>query len=63
MFTSTAGPQTEQISASGRCDRCGARAQARVDLVSGELLFCTHHFRKHRAVLETMSVFPPTLAS
>lgn len=63
MFTSTASPQTEQFRATDRCDRCGARALARVELISGELLFCGHHFRKHRAVLDTMSLLPPTLVS
>lgn len=63
MITSTESVQAEQLSATDRCDRCGARAQARVELISGELLFCKHHFRKHRAVLETMAVFPPRLAN
>lgn len=63
MFTSTETPRADTFLAIDCCDRCGARAQVRVELVSGDLTFCLHHFRKHRAVLETTSVFPPTFAS
>ena len=36
------------LTASDRCDRCGAQAYLRVELQSGgELLFCAHHARKH----------------
>ena len=34
-----------------RCDRCSAAAQLRAILPSGELLFCGHHARQHRAGL------------
>lgn len=34
-----------------RCDRCSAAAQARAVLPHGELLFCGHHLRAHRASL------------
>ena len=39
-----------------RCDRCGARARARVALRTGELLFCAHHVFEHRAALEPVAV-------
>jgi len=36
------------LTASDRCDRCGAQAYLRVTLLSGgELLFCAHHAREH----------------
>ena len=36
------------LTASDRCDRCGAQAYLRVELHSGgELLFCAHHARQH----------------
>ena len=36
------------LTAADRCDRCGATAYVRVVLQSGgELLFCSHHARKH----------------
>lgn len=42
--TLTASPLT----ASDRCDRCGAQAYVRVTLLSGaDLLFCAHHARQH----------------
>jgi hypothetical protein len=40
------------LSASDRCDRCGARAYVRVVLPKGgELLFCAHHGRRHESAL------------
>jgi len=44
------------LTASDRCDRCGAQAYIRVILVSGgELLFCGHHGRAHEAKLREMA--------
>lgn len=47
---------------SDRCDRCAAPAQARVELASGELQFCLRHFRRHRDVLEAITVAPTRFA-
>jgi hypothetical protein len=47
---STAPPAP--LTASDRCDRCGARAYLRVLLPGGgELLFCAHHGRAHAGAL------------
>ena len=35
----------DQLTASDRCDRCGAQAYVRVTLESGQLYFCAHHGR------------------
>ncbi len=44
------------LTASDRCDRCGAQAYVRVTLTSGgELLFCGHHARKHLPALEPLT--------
>ncbi len=44
------------LTASDRCDRCGAQAYVRVTLTSGgELLFCGHHARKHLPALESLA--------
>lgn len=53
MTTSlTASPLT----ASDRCDRCGAPAYVRVTLLSGsELLFCAHHARAHETRLREVA--------
>ena len=49
-MTATATPT--HLSASDRCDRCGARAYIRVTLpAGGELLFCAHHGRAHEGAL------------
>jgi hypothetical protein len=43
------------LTASDRCDRCGARAYIRVSLLNGgELLFCVHHGRAHDAALRSV---------
>lgn len=53
MTTPTVSPMT----ASDRCDRCGAQAYVRVTLLSGsELLFCAHHARAHEPRLREVAV-------
>jgi len=70
VTTLTASPLT----ATDRCDRCGAQAYIRATLVSGsDLLFCAHHAREYEAGLraidadiydeaERLSVTPQTAA-
>nr|WP_228499897.1 hypothetical protein [Nocardioides agariphilus] len=44
------------MSAADRCDRCGAQAYLRVELLSGgELLFCAHHAREHGDALKAVA--------
>ena len=44
------------LTASDRCDRCGAQAYIRVVLASGgELLFCAHHGRAHESKLREIA--------
>jgi hypothetical protein len=40
-------PEAPTLTALDRCDRCGAQAFVRVEMRSGELLFCGHHSREH----------------
>jgi hypothetical protein len=35
-----------QLNASDRCDSCGAQAYVYVSGVTGDLLFCAHHYNK-----------------
>ncbi|MGI8888727.1 MAG: DUF7455 domain-containing protein, partial [Nocardioidaceae bacterium] len=52
----TAVAPTPQFTALDRCDRCGAQAYVRVELVSGgELLFCVHHAREHADKLQAVA--------
>jgi hypothetical protein len=45
------------LTASDRCDRCGAQAYLRVELAQGaELLFCAHHAREHGDKLREVAV-------
>ena len=46
--TTAVAPGSAALSAADRCDRCGAQAYLKVELLSGgELLFCAHHAREH----------------
>lgn len=52
----TAVAPTPQFTALDRCDRCGAQAYVRVELMSGgELLFCAHHAREHADKLQVVA--------
>ena len=45
------------LTATDRCDRCGARAYVRVLLPSRlELLFCAHHNRQYASALAKIAV-------
>jgi ribosomal protein L37E len=52
VTTATTTLSKNAMTASDRCDRCGAQAYVRVQLnAGGELLFCAHHGREHRDAL------------
>jgi hypothetical protein len=44
------------LTASDRCDRCGARAAVRYSFLSGDLFMCAHHDRLHGAALRAAAV-------
>jgi hypothetical protein len=47
---------TTSLTASDRCDRCGAQAYIRVVMASGgELLFCAHHGRQYELKLREIA--------
>lgn len=43
-----------ELNATHRCDRCGAQARhvATKPGTKSELLFCNHHYQKHRSKLQ-----------
>jgi hypothetical protein len=50
-------PTVSSLTASDRCDRCGAQAYVRVTLLSGsELMFCVHHAREHESRLREVAL-------
>lgn len=49
------------LTAADRCDRCGAQAQARVQFIAGELLFCGHHLRANAAAIAHAVKVPRSL--
>ena len=56
-MTTAIAPEKAALTASDRCDRCGAQAYLRVELQSGgELLFCAHHAREHGDKLRSVAV-------
>lgn len=62
MITYTEQLRADLFQPTDCCDRCGAPAQARVELISGELFFCLSHFREHHDALVPVLVYPPTFA-
>ncbi|QIK76315.1 hypothetical protein G7071_13690 [Nocardioides piscis] len=55
-MTTALAPQFAALTASDRCDRCGAQAYLRVELqTGGELLFCAHHAREHGDKLRSIA--------
>jgi hypothetical protein len=45
------------LTATDRCDRCGARATTRVVLAGGsDLVFCGHHSRRYDQALRAVAV-------
>ena len=39
--------KSDTLNVTDRCDACGSQAYIWVNGVSGDLLFCRHHFLKH----------------
>lgn len=55
-MTTAVAPGSAALSAADRCDRCGAQAYLKVELLSGgELLFCVHHAREHGDALKAVA--------
>lgn len=57
----TLEPETQlatraDLKATDRCDICGAQAYIRVELATGELIFCSHHGNEKRAALEPIAI-------
>ena len=48
-------PSNHQLTASDRCDSCGAQAYIRVAIGSSELLYSAHHGKKYQDKLEAVA--------
>ena len=44
------------LTSNDRCDACGAQAYYAVELKTGELLFCRHHFAKNEDTLISIAI-------
>ena len=53
--TATVERDSYQLTASDRCDSCGAQAYIRVMIGESELLFCAHHGRRHQEKLSAIA--------
>ena len=49
-------PAPTTLTATDRCDHCGAQAFVRVLLTSGDLLFCAHHAKAYEDKLKATAV-------
>ena len=52
-------PQTGEaiaLNANDRCDICDSQAYHRVELATGDLLFCAHHANENREKLEAIAI-------
>ena len=45
-----------RLSATDRCDSCGAQAYIAAEVNGSELLFCAHHARKHEDKLRQVAL-------
>jgi hypothetical protein len=52
----TTSLEIPRLTAQDRCDACGAQAYVRVELATGQLLFCAHHARRHADALARVAV-------
>jgi hypothetical protein len=48
--------ETSRLLATDRCDVCQAQAYIRVELETGELLFCAHHGNANKQKLEPLTI-------
>lgn len=48
--------EVQELNANDRCDICGAQAYVRVELATGELVFCSHHGNEQRSKLEAIAL-------
>lgn len=56
MTTATPAIAVRPLTATDRCDRCGAQAYVRAVLLSGsDLLFCAHHWHENEDKLRQIS--------
>ena len=44
-----------ELKVSDRCDRCSAQAFVLVKGISGELMFCGHHYSEHEQALSSFA--------
>jgi len=48
--------KTFVLSAKDRCDRCNSEALVWVNLLSGDLLFCGHHYGRHEEMIAASAI-------
>lgn len=48
--------EVSELNANDRCDICGAQAYVRVELATGELIFCSHHGNEQKEKLQSIAI-------
>jgi hypothetical protein len=48
--------ESPRLLATDRCDVCGAQAYIRVEMETGELLFCAHHGNANKEKLQPLTI-------
>lgn len=56
MITSSPDTVIITLNATDRCDACRAQAYVQVFLQSGSLLFCGHHYNKHKDAVAPLAL-------
>jgi hypothetical protein len=52
METAVKNTEIKNLTVNDRCDQCGGQAYVSVSGISGELMFCGHHFTKIESNVE-----------
>jgi phage FluMu protein gp41 len=55
-MTAVTAHASRELTAQDRCDACSAAARVVATLLSGELMFCGHHARKHSDKLRATAI-------
>ena len=55
MIAEESVKQERKLGVHDRCDSCNAEAFVLVKMISGELMFCGHHYMKNQKALDNQS--------
>ena len=56
MVTELVTTEDRELKATDRCDACSAGAKVIAKFLHGELMFCGHHAKKNKTVLQEKAI-------